>query len=372
MSATVDETEVMSANVNACPASDTPIQVGIGFVYLYFYICHGITGYTFVLMWFGQVICHMCAGESMKRSVADNSTQDSLKGVPLLPAGNFEGVGGVVEIARASYGCRRGDRLQVVGESRKLWKLMGKKTIPKEHEGTGWAWVLEDEQASRLANGTAKQGTPSPTRPSPEANRRYGKLSKACVGGYVGYVIDGALDEHFIRSLDHTRLSLELDTTKKKTAAARRFFHDESGSVRAELEKVLANVLPHSSEVAARVLPWMRFLEYHEAEGALPPHTDALVRCKDTGRWSTHTLIVFTSDCSHGGDTVMLPSSTAGQNVACNCCNDMSTVGFAVRPTRGRIFCFPHQCPHEGRPTVVVPKILLRAEVVWTNAMCGR
>lgn len=290
-------------------------------------------------------------------------------GSPSRPVSNIEGVGGVVEIARASYGCRRGDRLEVVGESRKLWKLMGKKTIPKDHEGAGWTWVLEVEQALTTSQSVSwKQETPSQQAPP-----RHSNITHACVGGYVGHMIDGAFDENFLAALDQTRLDLELDTTKKKTAAARRFFHDESGWVCAALEQALSGALPPSREgKPARVLPWMRFLEYREVEGALPPHTDALVRCKDSGRWSTHTLILFTSDCSHGGDTVMLPSLVGGAGVACNCGNDRSSEGFAARPTRGRIFCFPHQCLHEGRPTVVVPKILLRAEVVWTNAMCGR
>ena len=37
---------------------------------------------------------------------------------------------------------------------------------------------------------------------------------------------------------------------------------------------------------------------------------------------------------------------------------------FPVKPKCGRILFFPHECPHEGRPTVSVPKIFLRAELI--------
>jgi hypothetical protein len=37
---------------------------------------------------------------------------------------------------------------------------------------------------------------------------------------------------------------------------------------------------------------------------------------------------------------------------------------FPVKPKCGRIFFFPHECPHEGLPTVSVPKIFLRAELI--------
>lgn len=319
--------------------------------------------YTCSVLLLGRVVCHICKPEPLSKCASEQNSLEEPDAL-LPPSDHIEGIGGVVEINKARYGCRRGDRLEVVGESAKLWKLVGKKTIPKEHEGAGWHWVHETEQASKLIKMAEE--------PSHHETRK-GDVSTACVGGFVGHVIDGALDENFMTALDNIRLSLPLDTTKKKTAAARRFFHDSSGSLCAQLEHALAGALPPSREgVAPRVFSYMRFLEYHEVEGALPPHTDALVRCKDSGRWSTHTLIVFASDCSHGGDTVMLPSCMAGSTVACSCGNDKSGEGFAARPIRGRIFLFPHQCLHEGRPTVVVPKILLRAEVMWTNAMCGR
>ena len=323
------------------------------------------------------------------------------------------------------------------------------------------------------------------------------QLKLARAGPHTGYVIDGALDEPYLASLDAVRRSLPVDTEKKQTAAARRFFCAEEelqwirdGLVRAirdglsppsssvheaepgddaathsNPEHSSASEIKNGDEVRAirdslssssslaheaepgddaathsnpehssaneiknlahrdefRVLPHARFLEYREPDGSLGPHTDALIRCKETGRWSTHTLLVFIADCDAGGETTLLPElpkagrarekrrrkardaarqleaaiarigagdgdgrpddAGGGEGggprlarlraalaraegrvarepaLAASCC--------PVRPRRGRIFFFPHRCPHEGRPTVSVPKIFLRAELLW-------
>eukprot|EP00928_Gymnodinium_smaydae_P070481 TRINITY_DN54307_c0_g1_i1.p1 TRINITY_DN54307_c0_g1~~TRINITY_DN54307_c0_g1_i1.p1 ORF type:complete len:286 (-),score=36.91 TRINITY_DN54307_c0_g1_i1:196-1053(-) len=270
-------------------------------------------------------------------------------------------IGNFVQIQRAKYGCHRGDRLRVNGSSAKLWKLDGGKTIPKDHMGTGWTWVPsgEDVVADALERILLEQSIRSmaqadcPVHLPAEGESR---LTVACVDGYFGYVIDGALDDAFLEVLDATRLSLPLDTSKKKTAAARRFHHDADGDLRVALQDVLLKELPLQS-CSPVILPWMRFLEYLEPEGALPPHTDAIVHCKETGQTSTHTLLVYSSGCEQGGETVMLPWPSEDPSVNVG-------AGFAVRPLRGRIFCFPHGCLHEGAPTDSVPKVLLRAELI--------
>ena len=174
-------------------------------------------------------------------------------------------------------------------------------------------------------------------------------------------------------------------------------------------------------DITVRVLPFMRFLEYVEPNGSLGPHTDALIRCKETNIWSTHTLLVFCSDCDEGGETTLLPEDakttrlrkrklekamsaaaevkSAIANITSKSSDDSSSIineknsagklkrlqttlqsieqntaamkeesatkkSFPVQPKCGRIFFFPHECPHEGRPTVSVPKIFLRAELI--------
>lgn len=276
------------------------------------------------------------------------------------------------------------------------------------------------------------------------------KLGRA--GPHTGYVIDGALDESYLASLDAVRTSLPIDTEKKQTAAARRFFcaEDELQWIRDGLVRAISDSLslslarerdddydatatnnehsnPEKNNPAhdeVRVLPWARFLEYREPNGSLGPHTDALIRCKETGAWSTHTLIVFCADCDAGGETTLLPElpkvvrarekelrkareavhqleaaieqiSISTNNTSSSSSGDGSVnvteedkaarlarlqtaltiarsrvrepefkPSFPVQPKRGRIFFFPHECPHEGRPTVSVPKVFLRAELL--------
>ena len=62
---------------------------------------------------------------------------------------------------------------------------------------------------------------------------------------------------------------------------------------------------------------------------------------------------------------------TSAQNRVIKLQNEQSTTisqqCFPVQPKIGRIFFFPHGCPHEKRPTVSVPKIFLRAELILRN-----
>eukprot|EP00580_Thalassiosira_gravida_P011796 CAMPEP_0201631478 /NCGR_PEP_ID=MMETSP0493-20130528/5444_1 /ASSEMBLY_ACC=CAM_ASM_000838 /TAXON_ID=420259 /ORGANISM="Thalassiosira gravida, Strain GMp14c1" /LENGTH=295 /DNA_ID=CAMNT_0048102825 /DNA_START=35 /DNA_END=922 /DNA_ORIENTATION=+ len=287
-------------------------------------------------------------------------------------------------------------------------------------------------------------------------------LLRGHAGEHTGYVLDGALDEAFMTALDDVRTSLPIDKEKKKTAAARRFLctaesDDDNDNdndndndfqwIRPHLVHAITQSLssnefneenqhenqneqPPLKEV--RVLPYMRFLEYSTPNGSLGPHTDALIRCKETEVWSTHTLLVFCTDVDVGGETALLPEDpkstrmrernadkarvaaeklrsaiarvtaddTRSGTTTEDCAEDKNDNGddddgttssitarlhrlqtalvsierrtlmpplkpsFAVKPQRGRIFFFPHECPHEGRPTVSVPKIFLRAELI--------
>ena len=69
-------------------------------------------------------------------------TDDDDETSPL--SSNVRGIGGVVEMVRAKYGCSKGQRLQVIGETSALLQFEGGKTAPKNHEGTGWKWVIEE------------------------------------------------------------------------------------------------------------------------------------------------------------------------------------------------------------------------------------
>lgn len=87
-------------------------------------------------------------------------------------ASDRTGIGGVVEILVRKYGCVRGQRLQVIGESgTKLWKLEFEKTIPKNQENTGWKWVVvpkKKEVAAPPQTVTAPAPEPAPVPPEEE------------------------------------------------------------------------------------------------------------------------------------------------------------------------------------------------------------
>ncbi|CAK9074849.1 unnamed protein product [Durusdinium trenchii] len=60
--------------------------------------------------------------------------------------GEVPGVGGVVEILKAKYGCSKGQRIRVIGETQSLLQFEGGKTAPINHEGSGWKWVIREEE----------------------------------------------------------------------------------------------------------------------------------------------------------------------------------------------------------------------------------
>eukprot|EP00439_Symbiodinium_sp_Y106_P026242 s4703_g3.t1 len=69
-----------------------------------------------------------------------------------------KGIGGVIEMLRAKYGCSKGQRLRVIGETSALLQFEGGKTAPKNHEGMGWKWIIgENTAASKQKDEAARQ-----------------------------------------------------------------------------------------------------------------------------------------------------------------------------------------------------------------------
>ncbi|KAL7476555.1 hypothetical protein ACHAW6_002415 [Cyclotella cf. meneghiniana] len=96
----------------------------------------------------------------------------------------------------------------------------------------------------------------------------------------------------------------------------------------------------------------LRFLRYEQKGGLLPPHVDLCRVDESSGCRSTHTFILYLTDCCHGGGTALL------QHL-----NDPKVLAVA-HPKRGRALIFPHLCPHCGLEVDSVPKVLLRGEIV--------
>ncbi|CAD7937538.1 unnamed protein product [Amoebophrya sp. A25] len=161
--------------------------------------------------------------------------------------------------------------------------------------------------------------------------------------------------------------------------------------------------------------PDMRFLYYDKPSSAVPPHTD-LCRTDDEGRTSTHTFILYLNETGgnvateaegeNGSDETLLSTdqqtsatptaplsqlatvidkttaahkSGSGDDESSSsvCGGDTSLLNalpgpkndytveitHKVSPLPGRLFLFPHSCPHQADPVLKPPKLLLRGEV---------
>lgn len=117
---------------------------------------------------------------------------------------------------------------------------------------------------------------------------------------------------------------------------------------------------PSSSSAATQ--PLMRFLHYPEPGGSLPTHVD-LPRLVDGVR-TTHTFLLYLTDCESGGETRLLEARPGDAALASagGVAPGERRVLAASAPRRGRLMMMPHACPHLAAPVESVPKILLRGE----------
>ena len=202
--------------------------------------------------------------------------------------------------------------------------------------------------------------------------------------GAGSYIFDNALTEEELCYLDSLWKSLpivdacdEVDeqytgavtVSKNEYRPSRRYFCDAEeeiqymlkGCVQAARNAYNKECNSESSTTAnssiiksspSSVFKHIRFLTYEKPGGVLPPHVD-LCRVDDaSGVRSTHTFILYLTDCDHGGGTALLKSLKDPQVLA------------VAQPKRGRVIMFPHSCPHSGLEVSVVPKVLLRGEVI--------
>lgn len=79
-----------------------------------------------------------------------------------------------------------------------------------------------------------------------------------------------------------------------------------------------------------------------------------------TSRTSTHTFILYLTDCESGGETRLL-RKVPGRNFKLT---EQENTLAAVQPRAGRLLVFPHSCPHSGAEVTCVPKLLLRGEMI--------
>ena len=116
-------------------------------------------------------------------------------------------------------------------------------------------------------------------------------------------------------------------------------------------EKFEADLINDASSPTS-VFQNIRFLKYERKGGLLPPHVDLCRVDEKSGRRSTHTFILYLTDCEEGGGTALLEHLKTPKVLA------------VAQPKRGRALFFPHDTPHCGLEVDCVPKVLLRGEVI--------
>jgi hypothetical protein len=141
----------------------------------------------------------------------------------------------------------------------------------------------------------------------------------------VGMILDGACDSWFLMEVEEIRLSLPLNS--KRPTVDRRFWKDSNGIVIRKLETLIQMELERWIRSSTRAgsqsniavysyaNPYLRILEYHQSGSGLLPHTDGIKICDETGQKSTHTLLLFLTDCEEGGETILLDEKMAWTSV---------------------------------------------------------
>jgi hypothetical protein len=169
--------------------------------------------------------------------------------------------------------------------------------------------------------------------------------------GAKSFTIDGGFSDTFLGLLEALWSKVPIAPAEKLSCSDRAYYYD----VEAWITRAMRLVLQHATKSHADIVtctgpyPQMRFLHYAYEGGKLPAHVD-LSKTDANGVQSTHTFILYVYDCE-GGDTALLQSVQIGAQVLAS-----------VKPKRGRLLLFPHMCPHEGKPVMKGPKLLIRGE----------
>ena len=140
-----------------------------------------------------------------------------------------------------------------------------------------------------------------------------------------GMIIDDACGKKWLEeSVQATRRSLPLN--HKRPTVDRRFYCDTTREVICKpLEEIVLHCLQNicrgvdeekdKTDFVVYCNKYLRFLEYKTIGGELLPHRDGTKTCEDTGTKSTHTLLLFLSDCESGGETLIMDDeSDEGKN----------------------------------------------------------
>ena len=184
---------------------------------------------------------------------------------------------------------------------------------------------------------------------------------------YTGtIVIDDGFTEMFLNRLLSYCKILPIFPPGKVSCTSRRYLYDFDESICRTIEKVLFSCGAFRRDFSSSfTFPKFRILSYEHVDGFVPPHVD-LSRTNRHGVRSTHTLILYLTDCNRGGETRLmhrLPRSGDKSSKEVELRLRSRNSSYDVEPRRGRLLLFPHLQPHEGLPTIDCPKTFLRGEM---------
>jgi 2OG-Fe(II) oxygenase superfamily/Ankyrin repeats (many copies) len=184
--------------------------------------------------------------------------------------------------------------------------------------------------------------------------------------GAGSFILDEFLASPTIEALIELWKSLPVEESKKnKTSpcSVRSYYCDAHGWIAEILRASLKNACGRSADdqpenpfLAATVYPHMRFLCYSACGAVLAPHVDLSRLDTFTGKRSTHSFLLYLTDCERGGETALIGAVGGDRR---------DVVLATVKPRRGRLLLFPHRCPHEGLAVEDVPKLLIRGEACF-------
>jgi hypothetical protein len=186
----------------------------------------------------------------------------------------------------------------------------------------------------------------------------------------------------------HSRTSLDPNLSARlraDTCATRWYFLDATGWAR---DAILAAAIAAGAP-ALGVHPQMRLLRYPKIGGVMAPHVDlpkavdpedsrgvsgfgffsnaAKAEAAADVTRTTHTFLLYLRTCERGGETALLREIKS----ECGAVGAREAAALAdVRPVRGRLLIFPHECPHAGRPVTDRNKLVVRGEL-WLGRESG-
>lgn len=203
--------------------------------------------------------------------------------------------------------------------------------------------------------------------------------------GAGAFIIDNAVSQSTLSVLKDLSESIapvtndETKCKKKKNkvdsaidgislCSQRSYFCDVEGCIVKALEENIANTINATSELQVdnkkssiynvTCFPHMRFLNYSQRGGELAPHIDLSKTDILSKKRSSHTFILYLTDCKEGGETALLkelsPDGPDAQHASLA----------LITPRRCRLLVFKHTTPHRGLKVISTPKVLLRGELL--------